>query len=200
MALGYLFFPALAILVGAGLDLPGEGEVAEALAVVEALGVELGPERATTDNEAKRLALEIGERVPAIYGGPSTAVVAYRWKTDHEENAKGFALAGALPEMNHNEIEAWRAPAAAGLHLVLLRDDEEPPTIRERFTLLRELIGPVAGGISEAWPRGRGRLARLLSLVYLGQWTSYYVAVLRGIDPWPVPLTDELKRRVRPGP
>jgi glucose/mannose-6-phosphate isomerase len=134
--------------------------------------------------------------MPAIYGGPDTGAVAYRWKTDVEENAKTFALAGALPEMNHNEIEAWRAPSAAALHLLLLRDATEPPEIARRFDVLRDLVGSAAGGFSEAWTRGRSRLARLLSLVYVGQWTSYYLALLRGVDPWSVPLLDELKRRM----
>ena len=39
-------------------------------------------------------------------------------------------------------------------------------------------------------------MARLVSLVYVGQWTSDYLAILRGYDPWRVPLLDELKRRI----
>ena len=199
MALGYLFFPTLNILASLGLPVATEDEIAEALDTVEALGRELGPERVTAENEAKRLALAVGPRLPAIYGGPTTGPVAYRWKTDFEENVKAFALAGALPEMNHNELEAWRAPGARGMHIVLLRDREEAPEIERRFAVLRELIAPAADGISESWTRGSGRLARLLSLTHLGQWVSYYVAVLRGVDPWTVPLLDELKRRLGSG-
>jgi hypothetical protein len=51
--------------------------------------------------------------------------------------------------------------------------------------------------VSEAWGRGQGRLARLLTLTYLGQWTSYYLAILRERDPWSVPLLDEMKKRMR---
>ena len=196
LALGYLFFPLLAILDSLGLTVATEGEIAEALDTIEALGNELRPERATAGNEAKRLALAIGTRLPAIYGGPTTGPVAYRWKTDFEENVKAFALAGTLPEMNHNELEAWRAPGARAMHIVLLRDRQEPPEIERRFEVLRELIAPATDGISESWTRGTGRLARLLSLTSVGQWMSYYVAVLRGVDPWTVPLLDELKRRL----
>lgn len=199
MALAHLFFPVAAILESLGLRVASDPEVAEAIDAVQSLADELGPERSAAGNEAKRLALAVGTKLPAIYGGPATGPVAYRWKTDFEENAKTFALAGALPEMNHNEIEAWRGPDAREMQAVLLRDREEPPEIARRFALLRELIGPNAGGVSEAWSRGEGRLARLLSLTYLGQWTSYYVAVLRGVDPWSVPLLDELKRRLAGG-
>ncbi len=197
MALGYLFLPTLRVLAGCGAEVASDADVEEALDVLEALAAELGPTRPAASNEAKRLALAIGDRLPAVYGGPVTGPVAYRWKTDLEENAKTFALAGALPEMNHNEIEAWRPPAAARLHALLLREEGEPAEIALRFQLLRDIIGPAAGGVSETWARGRARLTRLLSLAYLGQWTSYYLAVLRGIDPWTVPRLDELKRRLR---
>jgi glucose/mannose-6-phosphate isomerase len=84
------------------------------------------------------------------------------------------------------------------MHVVLLRDRAEPPEIARRFRVLSDLITPSAGGVSEVWGRGDGRLARLLTLIYLGQWTSYYLAVLRERDPWSVPLLDEVKRRMRP--
>ena len=197
MALGSLFFPIARILRALDLDVVGTDEIAEALAVTAALGSELAPGRPTAANEAKRLAVAIGARWLAVYGGPVTGAAAYRWKTDFEENAKTFALAGALPEMNHNTIEAWRAPLARDLYLVLLRDAGEAPEIRRRFTLLQELVADAAGGVAECWTRGRGVLARLLSLMYLGQWTSYYQAVVRGVDPWSVPRLDEMKRRLR---
>lgn len=196
MALGYLLFPGLTALSQVGLDVATPAEIAEALDVVEALAADLVPERPTGTNEAKQLALAIGGRLPAVYGGPVTGAVAYRWSTDIEENAKGFAMAGAIPEMNHNVIEAWRAPQAGGCQLVFLRDREESPAIARRFALLREMVGDAAGGFSECWTRGHGRLARVISLAYLGQWTSYYLAILRGVDPWTVPLLDELKRRM----
>ncbi len=197
MALGYLFFPLLGILKSADLHVVKGGEIDEAFSVVDALAAELGPFRPTATNEAKRLAQAIGNSLPVIYGGPITGATAYRWKTDFEENAKTFAASGVLPEMNHNEIEAWSGPLARELSLVLLRDGEEDPEIARRFGLVRELIGPRAAGIAEASTRGDGYLARLLSLAYLGQWTSYYLAVLRGADPWPVPVLDALKGRMR---
>jgi hypothetical protein len=50
--------------------------------------------------------------------------------------------------------------------------------------------------VHEAWAQGQGRLARLLSLVLQGDWTSYYVAIARGVDPWAVERLEALKRRM----
>jgi glucose/mannose-6-phosphate isomerase len=196
MALGYLFLPLLGIVRCAGLATAKETEVEEALGLLEELAQELAPQRAADVNQAKRVALAIADRLPVVYGGPTTAAVAYRWKTDLEENGKTFAVAGTLPEMNHNEIEAWRAPRTTGFHLVLLRDTEESPEMTSRFALLHELVAPVVGGVSEVWSRGSGSLARLLGLAYLGQWVSFYLAVLRGVDPWAVPTLDAFKARL----
>jgi glucose/mannose-6-phosphate isomerase len=196
MALGLLFFPLLAILDAAGISVAGAPDVREALAVLDDLASALRPEVPEATNEAKRLARAMANALPVIYGGPLTASPAYRWKTDIEENAKTLAVAGALPEMNHNEIEAWGTADAARRWLVLLRDPQETPEMVQRFAVLRELIGGRAGGVSEVMARGRGRLARLLSLAYLGQWVSYYLALLRGVDPWTIPVLDAFKARM----
>src|SRR6267142_2809257 len=71
MALGYLFLPAVALLAGCGVAVATPAEVDEAVDAVEALATELVPERPAGDNEAKRLALSIGDRLPVIYGGPT---------------------------------------------------------------------------------------------------------------------------------
>lgn len=196
MALGYLVFPLLAVLAGCGAAVASAGEIDEALDVLAAQAEDLAPACRTDKNAAKRLALAIGDRMPAVYGGPLTATAAYRWKTDFEENAKVLAVAGAVPEMNHNEIEVWRGAAAAGRHIVLLREESESPEIARRFELVREIAAPAAGGVSETWARGAGRLARILSLAYASLWVSFYVAMLHGIDPWPVPVLEEVKRRL----
>ena len=202
MALGYLVFPALAVLAACGAPVVTEEDVDEALQVVTDQAADLVPDVVADKNEAKRLALALEGKLPAVYGSALTATAAYRWKTDLEENAKQLAVAGAVPEMNHNEIEAWQGPGARQMHAVLLREDGELPEIAQRFALMHDLLGRVAG-VSEVWARGQSRLARVLSLLYLGQWVSYYAAMLRETDPWPVPILTEVKERLggaRPSP
>ncbi len=197
LALGYLVFPLLWILESVGLPLARGPERDEALRVLEVMGDALGPRSAEAENEAKRLAKILRGRIPLIYGNVRTEVAAYRWKTAIEENAKLLAFHGRLPEADHNEIEGWRDPLASGFHAVFLRDPEADEVGIRRVQVTQELIRAQAGGISEVWPQGEGRLARLLSLIYLGDWVSYYLALLRGVDPWPVPTLEEVKRRLR---
>lgn len=199
-ALGYLFFPLLSILESAGLKPITPAECREALTLLDVMSRELGPDRPASENEAKRLALAVHGRIPVVYGGELTAAAAYRWNTQAEENAKLLAFHGALPEMNHNEIEAWRAAEARVFHVVLLRDGGEGAATARRFAVTRDLIAEGPAKVSEVRSRGEGPLARVLSLVYLGDWVSYYLALLRGVDPRPVPVIEMVKRRLAAPP
>lgn len=194
-ALGYLFFPLLRLIEAVGLAPVSAGERDEAPALLERMAAELGPDRPAAENEAKRLALRLARGgIPVVYGGELTAAAAYRWNSELEENAKLLALHGALPEVDHNEIVGWGAKEARGFQVIFLRDGEERPPMARRFAVTQKLIGRSARGVVEVRSRGAGRLGRLLSLVYLGDWVSYYLALLRGVDPWPVPVIDRLKR------
>ncbi len=54
-------------------------------------------------------------------------------------------------------------------------------------------------GIPDSGPTeglGKAPLAQVLGAVVLGDWTSYYVALLNGVDPSPVEAIEELKRRL----
>ena len=194
-ALGYLLLPVLVLLDRPRGVLGGPEERTEAVSVLEALSVELEPEVPTHRNPAKDVARWLAGRLPVIYGTDVTAPVAYRWRTQLEENAKVLALSGALPEMNHNAIEAWAAGASGDWAVILLRDPNEHPRVARRAWLTRP-ITEARVPTREAWARGRGLLARMLSLVLLGDWTSYYLAVLRGVDPWAVDTLEAFKRQM----
>jgi hypothetical protein len=47
--------------------------------------------------------------------------------------------------------------------------------------------------VHEARADGKSRLARLVSLVQLGDWVSLYLAALAGVDPTPIVKIDALK-------
>ncbi len=197
-ALAFLLMPLVVLLDRWGAVPGGPAAREEAVRVVAALGGELAPEVPAAENPAKTLAAALAGHLPVVYGTDLTGPVAYRWRTQLEENAKVLALSGVLPEMNHNAIEAWDGDARSARAVVILRDAGEHPRVARRARLTRELLGARAP-VREVWARGEGRLARLLSLVLHGDWTSYYLALLRGVDPWAVEALEAFKRRMSEG-
>jgi glucose/mannose-6-phosphate isomerase len=146
---------------------------------------------------AAEIAAQLEGAVPAIYGSDLTGAVAYRWKTQLNENAKWPAFSADLPEMDHNEIVGWGAGAEIGpFAAVFLSDSDQHPRQRERAELTAELIGPAAQAVVKVETEGETRAARLLWAVLLGDLVSLHVAAARGVDPEPVEAIDQLKGRL----
>ena len=148
----------------------------------------------------KELACGLYGTVPQIAGSGLTAPVAYRWKTQINENAKMPAFAGELPELDHNELVGWQAASELGrFSAVFLDDSDLHPRIRQRIELTRGLIAGDAAAIFRVESEGGTATERLLSLVVLGDLVSLYLAVLRGVDPTPVPVLESLKNALAGG-
>ncbi len=193
-AVGYSLVTALeaAALCGAAPSLRDEIEAAAAQAAE--LAREWGPSGAE-DGDAKRLARALHGTIPVITGAGLTASVAYRWKSQINENAEIPAFASKLPEHDHNEIVGW-AGADRRLGAVFLEDPEGDERAARRIEVTAELATEGAAVVERVTARGATRLERLVSLVLLGDLVSLYLAVLRGVDPVHVQAIDTLKERL----
>ena len=72
----------------------------------------------------------------------------------------------------------------------------EHPQLARRFAFVADVLREVVADIIEVRAQGEGDLAQLLDLVLVGDFVSLHLAAREGIDPGPVPVLDELKRRL----
>jgi glucose/mannose-6-phosphate isomerase len=152
------------------------------------------------DEFPKELARALHGTIPQIAGSGLTSPIAYRWKTQFNENAKMPAFSQELPELDHNEIVGWQGAGELGrFSAVFLDDSDLHPRIRQRIELTRGLIAADAAATFRIESIGTTPTERLLSLVLLGDLVSLYLAVLRGVDPTPVPILDRLKSALAGG-
>jgi glucose/mannose-6-phosphate isomerase len=169
-------------------------EVRAAAALLAHLGAEWGPD-APGRSLAKRLACALRGTVPVVYGAELTAPVARRWKAQINENAKLAAFHAELPEADHNEICAWERCGSQGpFSAVFLGDAGMAPRNARRMELTAALVEPSGATVECVRSRGALPLERLMSLVFLGDLVSVYLAALDGIDPTPVEQIERFKR------
>src|SRR4051794_27780350 len=195
-AVAYMTVAALEVagLCGAGPRVGSEIDVAADH--LEQLVIEWGADGAA-DAQPRALARALRDSVAVVAGSGITRPVAYRWKTQLNENAKVPAFANELPELDHNEIVGWQSAAALGRFTAVFLDDSDTPLrVKQRIELTRDLIADKAAGTFVVQSRGNTAVERIFSLVLLGDLVSLYLAVLRGTDPTPVPAIDDLKRRL----
>jgi glucose/mannose-6-phosphate isomerase len=198
-AVAYSLVIALEVagMCGAGERLHAEIDVAAASA--ERLVAEWGPQ-APEDSLAKTLARGLLGTIPQISGAGLTAPVAYRWKTQMNENGKLPAFSNELPELDHNEIVGWENAQSLGpFSAVFLDDSDLHPRVRHRIDLTRGLIEGRGGRTFRVDSVGETRMERLVSLVLLGDLVSLYMAVLNGTDPESVDVIDRLKEALARG-
>jgi glucose/mannose-6-phosphate isomerase len=187
----------VAAMCGAGESLRSEIDVAAAH--TEEL-IELWRPGGQHEDFPKELARGLYGTVPQIAGAGLTSAIAYRWKTQLNENAKMPAFSHELPELDHNEIVGWETASEFGRFSAVFLDDADlHPRVKQRIELTRGLIAATAAATFRVETVGETRTERLLSLVVLGDLVSLYLAVLRGIDPTPVDVLENLKSALTGG-
>ncbi len=199
-SLAYLFFPLLIFLQNSGI-LTGDifPDINEAIDVLKETRLNFVASQPIKYNQAKQLAIKLFNRVPVIYGSCSlTGAISLRWRNQINENAKTFAIHNIFPEINHNEIMAWATLErfTSGFYVVILQDKDDIDRIKKRIKITKDMISSKVSGISELYSQGNSILARLFSLIYMGDFVSFYLAILYGIDPIPTPEIDLLKREL----
>ncbi len=146
----------------------------------------------TADNPAKQIAAELLGHPVVVYGGPTLALPAMKWKINANENAKHLAFYNYFPEFNHNEFLGWNHPERSGLRVIELRSNLDHPQVQKRFDVTNKLRSGQFAPI-EVYAEGKTKLEQMLWTMILGDFVMVYLAFLNGIDPTPVDLIEKLK-------
>lgn len=197
-ALGYSFFPLLIALGKLGLIRNKRQEINETLTMLKRKSDEYGTPDAAS-NKAMQIAEQLRHRIGVIYSSTERFdAVATRWREQMAENGKSLMFSHVLPEMNHNELVGWKAltDQMQEMQVILLRDQDDHPRVKVRMDITRGLIAERTQHITEVWSEGTSPLTRMFSLVYLGDWVSFFLAILHGINPTPVDVIDYLKNEL----
>jgi glucose/mannose-6-phosphate isomerase len=184
-AVGYMFCVAAEL---AALALAGPRIHTE----IDAAASHLGSSFSAAETRASEIAALIGDATPVICGSDLTAPVAYRWKTQINENAKHPAFSSVLPEADHNELEGWTG-AEGRFAAIFLEDRDQHPRERKRFELTAKTVAPRAASVITLEAEGESRTERILHSVMLGDLLAIELANARGIDPLPVEAIESFK-------
>ncbi len=191
-ALGFMFVPL--VLAGAKAGIIEAIDFSHLHDDLQAMREQFGPDKPYAENGAKWLAGELFQRLPFIYGlGTYQGAVAYRWKCQINENSKVHAHANALPEMNHNEIMGWTKAheVTRAYSVVCLFDGTESQRMFKRWDVTLKLIDPIP--VHGLRVEGRDLLTKILSMCYMGDFVSVYLARLNEVDPENIDNINTLK-------
>jgi glucose/mannose-6-phosphate isomerase len=197
-ALGYSFISLIAFLQKLSLVKDKTAEVEAMIQDLEKLLGELKETVPASSNPAKQLATKLQGKIAVIYGAGILSKVARRWKTQINENSKAWAFHETFPELNHNAVVGYQFPAelASKLYVVFLRCPSLHPRTLIRYQVTCELLEQNSISHQLIDSQGKSELSQMMSLIYLGDWVSYYLAILYQTDPTSVKVIDYLKKRL----
>ena len=197
-ALGYSFIPMLYILMALGLISDRRGEINDVIDYISFRGNLYGNLN-DAENPALKIASHLQGKIPVIYSSNDLLdIVNLRWRCQINENAKSLAYGNLLPEMNHNEIVGWEVnpDILKNFAVIFLNDIDDNKKIARRAEITKDLVKPYAGLVYEISSEGHTKLERILDLVYLGDWVSFFLAVLYKVDPTPIEKINILKTKL----
>jgi glucose/mannose-6-phosphate isomerase len=136
-------------------------------------------------NPAKQVASSLLGRLPVLIGNEEDASVLRRFKNELNENSKMPAFCYMLPEAYHDDVEGLKglSDLSKPQPIVLrgyVQGGVEQLVANELFEMFSQLAFPEPLFFSGM---GDGRFEWLISAITFCDFVSFYLAVLRGVDP-----------------
>ena len=196
--LGYGFVGLLGLLCNLGLLKDKRQDLDVAVKALKKQSARLGSSVATESNQAKTLALELKGKAAVVYGAGILTGVARRWKTQINENAKTWAFYEVVPELNHNSVEGYSFPSATDnkVCVIMLQSSFNSDRVKLRQKLILDELAEAGIANRAIEAKGDNVLAQMLSTILLGDYASYYLAMLNGVDPSQTPRLNSIKKKL----
>ncbi|MBU0535908.1 MAG: bifunctional phosphoglucose/phosphomannose isomerase, partial [Nanoarchaeota archaeon] len=182
---GYMTIPMLNILINSRIIADKTEEIEDTIKVL----------KKDLSEGAQGLAQRLAGKVPLIYSSDRMIAVARLWKAAVNENAKRPAFFNVFPEMNHNDMIGFKNTTTE-FYFIFIEDADDHPRIKKRMAITKELLQELDLPVLIIKLTGPNLLARIFSSMLMGMYTGYYLALEYGVDPSPVEMVEDLKKKL----
>ena len=145
-------------------------------------------------NIAIDLANEIKE-IPIIYYPWGLQAASIRFKNSLQENSKIHVITEDIIEASHNGIVAWKNKDIKKPILIQGKDDFIKT--KERWNVIKKFFQQNNIEYREIFSTNGGILTKLIQLIYIFDYTSIYLAIIKKVDPSPVEAIDFIKNNIK---
>ncbi len=170
-----------------------ERDICESLDETERLGRMINSDNMNKDNPALQMAEWI-DGIPMIYYPFGLQAAAIRFKNSLQENAKTHAAVEDIIESSHNGMVSWERPGR--LQPILLQGQDDYIRTKERWKVVKEYFDENGIDFWQVHSIRGNILSKIITLVYLFDYCSIFLAARNGIDPSPVGAIDFIKNRI----
>ncbi len=199
MALGYSVISQLALLNHLGILKISTKDIKDLLACLAKINATQGQAVPTQKNLIKRLSESIKGKIPIFIGGEFLGGSLHTLRNQFNENTKSFADYHLIPELNHHLMEGLKHPHTNKQNLIFVFFESKlySEKILRRMSLTQEIVSKNGISYAKHLLLGKTKLKQAFELVHLGSYLNYYVALLYGQNPAPIPWVDYFKNQLK---
>jgi glucose/mannose-6-phosphate isomerase len=143
----------------------------------------------------QNLAKRIQGKIPLVYGASDFLFVVRNIKIKFNENSKTQAFFNVFPELNHNEMVGFTNLVMTPFFLIFQKPNDYERVIK-RMHIFVQLMKEKHLETEIILLRGKTMLEWIFEASYMGDWLSYYLALAYGIDPEPVVMVEDFKKKM----
>jgi len=198
MALGYSITALIALFVKLGLIQLNKTDFKVILSSMDRLMAGFEARCPEADNLAKRLAHRMKNKIPVLVASSHLLGIAHAFKNQINENSKTFALLFDIPELNHHLMEGLKYPseARALYQFIFLESASYKAEILKRYQITQDVISKNSVSFEKYRLETTSKVEQVYEILLLGSFVSFYLAMLYGIDPSPIPWVDYFKKEL----
>lgn len=196
-ALGIMLGATLGVMQKLGLTEIKSDDIEQSVKMLKYWAEHFSTDKLTSDNQAKKIAQKLVGKNVIIWSAENLCGAGLRWKTQINENAKQIAHSEFLPELHHNQIQGLEYPDNSNSIVLILYSKYYDRRIIKRIEVSKDILANAGIEFLVVEVESTGILAEIMSLILLGDLTSYYLAILNEVDPKPTPINDMVKEKIK---
>ena len=134
------------------------------------------------------------KNTPVIYYPWGLQSVAIRFKNSLQENTKLHVMIDDIIESCHNGIVSWEKDST--LQPILIEGEDDYIKTKERWAIIKEIFLEKDISFYEIKSNNGNILSKIIQLIYILDYCTIYLAILKNVDPTPVLSIDLIKRKL----
>ena len=134
------------------------------------------------------------KNTPVIYYPWGLQSVAIRFKNSLQENTKLHVMIDDIIESCHNGIVSWEKDST--LQPILIEGEDDYIKTKERWTIIKEIFLEREIPFYEIKSNNGNILSKIIQLIYILDYCTIYLAILKNVDPTPVLSIDLIKNKL----
>ncbi len=199
MAVGYTLVGQVALVRKTALIKLTHEEVEKTVKVMRGLQTKLKIEVPEADNLAKQLARKMYGKMICFVGSEHLSGAMHTVKNQSNENAKTFSTRFDIPELNHHLMEGLKHPEnnKKDLFFWMVQSQLYSDKHQKRIELTQDVIEKNGVETFLYQPTSDSHFSQAFEAIQFGAFVIFYLSMLYGIDPAPIPWVDYFKKRLR---